>query len=89
MQTTIVNVATGEQAIYTLTAAEIAALQPTSEQLAAEARTQRNQLLAASDWTQVIDAPVDQAVWATYRQALRDITSQAGFPTTIDWPVEP
>ena len=54
-----------------------------------KARAKRNTLLAASDWTQVIDAPVNQAAWATYRQALRDITSQAGFPTTIDWPVEP
>lgn len=58
---------------------------PTAEQI----RVKRNQLLAASDWTQVIDAPVDQAAWAVYRQALRDITGQAGFPTTIDWPVEP
>jgi hypothetical protein len=54
-----------------------------------EARTKRNQLLAASDWTQVIDAPVDQAAWAVYRQALRDITAQAGFPETINWPVAP
>ena len=53
------------------------------------ARQHRNRLLAASDWTQVQDAPVDQAAWATYRQALRDITEQAGFPETIDWPVQP
>ena len=57
--------------------------------LAAEARAQRNTLLAASDWTQVADAPVDQAAWATYRQALRDITSQEGFPEAITWPVAP
>lgn len=55
--------------------------------LATEARAQRNTLLSASDWTQVADAPVDQAAWATYRQALRDITAQAGFPATINWPV--
>ena len=59
------------------------------EALAAEARTQRNGLLAASDWTQVADAPVDQAAWATYRQALRDITAQVGFPDAIDWPAVP
>ena len=86
---TTFNVKTGEQSTGLLTEAEIAVMQPTSEQLAADARAKRNTLLAASDWTQVADAPVDQAVWATYRQALRDITSQAGFPTTIDWPVEP
>ena len=85
----ITNAQTGEITKRPLTAAEIAALQPTSEQLAEDARAKRNTLLAASDWTQVIDAPVNQAAWAVYRQALRDITSQAGFPTTIDWPVEP
>jgi hypothetical protein len=52
-------------------------------------RTQRNAKLSASDWTQVADSPVDQAAWATYRQALRDVTSQAGFPWTIEWPVAP
>lgn len=54
-----------------------------------EARAKRNQLLAASDWTQVFDAPVDRTAWAVYRQELRDITSQAGFPKTINWPVAP
>lgn len=54
-----------------------------------EIRTKRDLLLAESDWTQVADAPVDQAAWATYRQALRDIPAQAGFPNTIDWPTQP
>jgi len=45
--------------------------------------------LAQSDWTQVADAPVDATVWATYRQALRDITDQAGFPNDINWPTQP
>lgn len=58
-------------------------------QLATQARAERNSLLVASDWTQVADAPVDQAVWAAYRQALRDITAQAGFPEDINWPVAP
>lgn len=52
-------------------------------------RSQRNIMLAECDWTQVIDAPVNQAAWATYRQALRDITAQAGFPWTIEWPEQP
>lgn len=52
-------------------------------------RQQRTEMLKNSDWTQVIDAPVDQAAWAVYRQALRDITGQAGFPWTIDWPQQP
>jgi hypothetical protein len=61
----------------------------TGETLAAEARATRNSLLAASDWTQVADAPVDQAAWATYRQELRDITTQEGFPEAVTWPVAP
>jgi len=52
-------------------------------------RDTRNQKLKDSDWTQVADAPVDKAAWATYRQALRDITSQAGFPWDIQWPTQP
>ena len=52
-------------------------------------RKQRNDKLAACDWTQVEDAPVDKAAWATYRQALRDVTSQAGFPWTVNWPEAP
>lgn len=56
---------------------------------AAEVRLLRNAQLSASDWTQVADAPVDKAAWVAYRQALRDITAQAGFPWTIDWPTQP
>ena len=49
----------------------------------------RDAKLAECDWTQVADAPVDKAVWATYRQALRDITAQSGFPWTVTWPDAP
>lgn len=59
------------------------------EAKASAIRSERNALLSASDWTQVIDAPVDQVAWATYRQALRDITDQVGFPHTVEWPVKP
>jgi hypothetical protein len=53
-------------------------------------RSDRNQRLADSDWTQVDDSTSsDKEAWATYRQALRDITSQAGFPWTINWPTYP
>lgn len=55
----------------------------------AELRAVRNQKLKDSDWTQVADAPVEQQAWATYRQALRDITAQAGFPWDVVWPQEP
>ena len=52
-------------------------------------RDQRTTKLAECDWTQLADAPVDKAAWATYRQALRDVTKQAGFPWDIEWPVAP
>ena len=52
-------------------------------------RTSRSEKLKDSDWTQIADSTADKAAWATYRQALRDITSQAGFPWTIDWPEQP
>ncbi len=61
-------------------------LVPLSE---AESRTLRDKLLVNSDWTQVADAPVDTTAWATYRQALRDIPAQSGFPDNITWPQEP
>jgi hypothetical protein len=52
-------------------------------------RATRDAKLAECDWTQVADAPVDKTVWATYRQALRDITAQEGFPWTITYPDAP
>jgi hypothetical protein len=51
-------------------------------------RAERNKLLAESDWTQLPDASADAAAWATYRQALRDITTQAN-PFAIIWPESP
>ena len=52
-------------------------------------RAQRNALLSACDWTQLDDAPVDRATWASYRQELRDLTKQTGFPWSVAWPVAP
>lgn len=56
---------------------------------AAAIRSQRNAKLAACDWTQLADSSADKPSWATYRQALRDVTGQAGFPWNVTWPVEP
>jgi hypothetical protein len=52
-------------------------------------RADRGRRLAETDWTQLADAPVDKAVWATYRQALRDVPTQAGFPWNVQWPTQP
>ena len=65
---------------------EIAAM---TADAAAGVRKQRNIKLTACDWTQVADAPVDKTVWATYRQALRDLPSATGFPWDMIWPTEP
>ena len=52
-------------------------------------RDDRTKRLSDSDWTQITDSTADKLTWATYRQALRDIPAQAGFPWTIDWPEVP
>lgn len=57
---------------------------------ASRAREQRNQLLKSCDWTQLADSlGFDKDTWATYRQELRDITKQVGFPSAIIWPSVP
>ena len=59
-------------------------------QEADEVRTQRDALLVESDWAVLPDAPVaDEQAWKDYRQALRDVPQQAGFPTDINWPSKP
>lgn len=56
---------------------------------AASVRAARNSKLASCDWTQLADSTADKPAWATYRQSLRDVTAQAGFPWNVTWPVEP
>lgn len=57
---------------------------------ASDLRAQRDALLAACDWTQCRDVPDAVAkAWQPYRQALRDLSKQAGFPDSITWPVTP
>jgi len=51
-------------------------------------RADRDQRLADSDWTQLPDSSAVAADWTTYRQSLRDITSQAD-PFDITWPLKP
>lgn len=53
-------------------------------------RAKRQSLLTASDWTQFPDVPLEtKAAWAVNRQALRDITTQVGFPFDVAWPESP
>ena len=70
------------------------AVPKTNEELAEEARTQRDFLLLDSDkfvlpdrWASM--AAEQQTSWSQYRQALRDVPSQTGFPLEINWPTNP
>ncbi|MEQ1685445.1 MAG: phage tail assembly chaperone [Burkholderiaceae bacterium] len=62
------------------------------EDFAAHARGQRDILLAASDWVvsraMEMSEPVPEP-WRQYRARLREVTTQPGFPRSIDWPVTP
>ena len=63
---------------------------PTDEEFATAARAKRNQLLAASDWTQLPDISEEvNLAWQPYRQALRDVPEQPAFPQDIQWPEKP
>lgn len=53
-----------------------------------EIRAERNYLLSLTDWMALSDNTMTTE-WASYRQALRDITSQSGFPYSVEWPVKP
>ena len=54
--------------------------------------SKRKNLLLSTDWTQLPNGPLTaekQSAWVTYRQQLRDITTQTGYPLTVTWPVAP
>jgi len=59
-----------------------------------DVRKQRNKLLQESDWTDTASAPNRLGPelynqWQTYRQALRDVTNQSGYPLDVIWPIPP
>jgi len=63
-----------------------------AEEPAKEARAKRDRLLTDSDWVTIRATDTGTTVpteWQTYRQALRDVPLQTGFPENIDWPQEP
>lgn len=64
----------------------------TDDRKTRDMRAKRNLKLMASDWTRIDDAPLtteQRATWAIYRQQLRDITNQPGFPWEVTWPIQP
>ena len=66
---------------------------PTSnDQVASDARAQRNAALQQTDWRIIAAMESGNALsddWKAYRQALRDVPAQKGFPVKIKWPVAP
>jgi hypothetical protein len=56
------------------------------------ARATRDSMLRECDWTQLADVALDAptaALWVAYRQALRNVPNQGGYPWTINWPTAP
>jgi hypothetical protein len=54
--------------------------------------TKRRNFLVNTDWTQLPNNPLStekQTAWAVYRQELRDITNQSGYPLNVTWPTKP
>ena len=71
-------------------AEEAAWVSGANDRKAAEVRAERSAKLAATDWTQGADTPqATKDKYAPYRQALRDVPTQSGFPNTVVWPVQP
>jgi hypothetical protein len=63
---------------------------PTVEELSQQARSKRDALLRNTDWTQVPDVPtILKDRYKIYRQDLRDVPQQKGFPLDITWPIDP
>jgi hypothetical protein len=75
--------------VWNVSDASAEEVQERTDAKATEVRVERNNKLTITDWTQIADAPVDKTKWVTYRQALRDVTQQSGFPWTITWPTQP
>lgn len=64
----------------------------TDEDRAKVAREKRDELLTETDYLLMPDYPISEEALAalkTYRQALRDVPEQSGFPKTIEWPSKP
>lgn len=80
IQVWVVSDATGEQ------------IAERTKNKANEIYAERNKKLAESDWTQLIDSPLTpeaKAAWQFYRENLRMVPDQPGFPWNVNWPKKP
>lgn len=70
----------------------VAVPEPTDDEVAAQVRGERDAKIAATDFLAMPDYPLseeDRAVVTAYRQALRDVPAQEGFPREVVWPEAP
>jgi hypothetical protein len=81
--------AEGDQPAQTAAEQEAAYKAMKDAEQAKSVRNSRTEKLKDSDWTQIADSTADKAAWATYRTALRNVPTQAGFPWTVTWPDAP
>lgn len=96
MNKSICDLTTGVVSIIALTNAEKIERQLLIEsfknlaysQLPFKIRIERNERLRATDWRMLVDV-ANGDIWKVYRQALRDIPAQPGFPENVVWPIEP
>jgi hypothetical protein len=80
---------TDEDGVLHTKAEQEAAYQARLDETAADGvRSKRVKMIADTDWMALSDNTLTDA-WATYRQALRDVTAQAGFPHSVVWPTKP
>lgn len=84
---------TDENGVTTTAAAQRTEYETNLDNKQAESvRFERTKKLSASDWTQLADSPLDadgKNAWALYRETLRMVPEQSGFPWTVEWPPEP
>lgn len=77
-----------DEEILELEAIKASSRESLLEEASSDARNKRNYLLSATDWMALSDNTMTPE-WAAYRQALRDITDQEGFPYSVIWPTKP
>jgi hypothetical protein len=91
--TLVVDCATGETALEPIPTKQRAADEKAGREVkAASLRAERDARLAASDWTQMPDAPLTDAQrkkWSKYRQELRDLPAKTKDPSSVKWPKSP
>lgn len=78
--------------VWVITEASAEEIDIRTELKASDVLKVRNNILKASDWTQLQDSPLSEPVklaWAVYRQELREIVNQPSYPWEVTWPLEP